>query len=673
MTEFSQHLRAVVRVERGLLGRTPKLRLSVAGILLLPALYTLIYLSSVWDPNAHTRALPVGLVSEDLGITYRGVQVDVGRELLARLRREGEFEYRDYPDADSARAAVRRREVVFALIVPADFSRQAAPGGEAQRGRLIVYTSEGNSYTAAGIARRFAPEVAHRVNETLNEKRWALVLESAAGSARNLQALRDNVERLRDGARQLATGVRQAGAGAAPLGGALSQAASGHARLASSASALADAGTQLADGARRTAAALAQLHARIPPESELRGLRIGVGAQAGAQGAMSESLAQLDAGALKLAEAIAALRTQAQESPFVGEALARAGAELEDGAARLAAGLRQAGGAQERLQAGARLIEGGVQRLTQGVGTFGAAVGALSAAQPEERRADEFAGGLRELARGAHALQAGDRPLAEGASALTAAFARLDEGAARLVAGLELVHGSLPAESPRLDGSASGLAASAESVLEVAAPVPSNGAGLAPNFVPMALWAGALTTGFLFHVRRLPASVAAAGRAARWLGKLAMPALLVLGQSLVMLVTIVPLMQVSPANLPTFALTLAIASLSFLAIVFAMIKLLGDVGKVVAVLLLILQLSSAGALLPIELTNDFFQRISPFLPFTWVVRAFRATMFGAFEGDWLMPWSVVVAAGALATAVGMLAGRWRIVDDAAYGPAIDVD
>ena len=68
-----------------------------------------------------------------------------------------------------------------------------------------------------------------------------------------------------------------------------------------------------------------------------------------------------------------------------------------------------------------------------------------------------------------------------------------------------------------------------------------------------------------------------------------------------------------------------------------------------------------------------FQRISPFLPFTWVVRAFRATMFGAFEGDWLMPWSVVVAAGALATAVGMLAGRWRIVDDAAYGPAIDVD
>ena len=125
--------------------------------------------------------------------------------------------------------------------------------------------------------------------------------------------------------------------------------------------------------------------------------------------------------------------------------------------------------------------------------------------------------------------------------------------------------------------------------------------------------------------------------------------------------------------LVTFALTLAIASLSFLAIVFAMIKLLGDVGKVVAVLLLILQLSSAGALLPIELTNDFFQRISPFLPFTWVVRAFRATMFGAFEGDWLMPWSVVVAAGALATAVGMFAGRWRIVDDAAYGPAIDVD
>ena len=65
MTSFTGQLRRVAGAEWGLLLRYPKLRLSAAGILLLPALYALIYLSSVWDPNAHTRALPVALVSED--------------------------------------------------------------------------------------------------------------------------------------------------------------------------------------------------------------------------------------------------------------------------------------------------------------------------------------------------------------------------------------------------------------------------------------------------------------------------------------------------------------------------------------------------------------------------------------------------------------------------------
>ena len=127
-----------------------------------------------------------------------------------------------------------------------------------------------------------------------------------------------------------------------------------------------------------------------------------------------------------------------------------------------------------------------------------------------------------------------------------------------------------------------------------------------------------------------------------------------------MLVMMVLAFDVQVPNLPTFALTLAIASLSFLAIVFAMVKFLGDVGKVLAVLLLILQLSSAGALIPIELTNEFFQKISPYLPFTWVVRAFRATLFGAFDGDWLLPWVAVIGAGVSAIVGGILLGRYRL-------------
>ena len=135
MKSIAVQICRVAGTEWGLLRRHPRLRLAVAGILMLPALYALIYLSSVWDPNAHTKALPVALVSEDQGVIYRGINVNVGKELLAALEARGEFAYQRYPTAEAARAAVRRRDMIFALIVPADFSRQATPGGEAQRGR----------------------------------------------------------------------------------------------------------------------------------------------------------------------------------------------------------------------------------------------------------------------------------------------------------------------------------------------------------------------------------------------------------------------------------------------------------------------------------------------------------------------------------------------------------
>ncbi len=673
MSPTISQITRVVRVEWGLMRRHSRLRLSALGVLMLPALYALIYLSSVWDPNAYTQALPVGLVSEDAGLIYRGISVNVGRELLGALEAKKEFAYKRYPTADAAREAVRRREAIFALIVPADFSRLATPGAEAQRGRLIVYTSEGNSYTGAGIARRFAPEVAHQVNETLNEKRWSLVLDSSAGSARTLQSLRSNVARLMEGSEQLADGVRQSQKGSAKLAAGTKATAAGANQLGGGATQLAEAGVPLADGFRRTAGALRQMQARLPAEGELRALRGGATSLSTGEAVLADALGQLQGGAGRLVNGLGEFKGRSEDSFFVGAELARGAERLESGAIQLNEGLRQAAAQQEKLQGGAKQLETGVYRLAAGVTALGSGLAGLTAALPEERRLDEFASGLKETARAAQILQGGMKQVDDGATSLGTALARLDEGATRLASGMGLLATSLPAETPTLDGSPPGLAASTESVLEVVAPVPNNGTGLAPNFVPMALWVGALMTGFLFHVRRLPAAVADASLPARWLGKLAVPALLVLGQALVMLTMMVLVFDVRVPNLATFMLTLAIASLSFLAIVFAMVKLLGDIGKVLAMLLLILQLSSAGALIPIELTNEFFQKISPILPFTWVVRAFRATLFGAFDGDWQLPWVLVISAGIVATIIGSFFGRWKIVADEVYGPAIDID
>jgi hypothetical protein len=87
-----------------------------------------------------------------------------------------------FDDAATARRDVRRGTLAFVLEIPADFSRQAVPGERAGAAQLRIYTSEGNHYASAGFARRFAPEVAQRINTRLSVARWDLVLSNAAGS-----------------------------------------------------------------------------------------------------------------------------------------------------------------------------------------------------------------------------------------------------------------------------------------------------------------------------------------------------------------------------------------------------------------------------------------------------------------------------------------------------------
>jgi putative membrane protein len=64
---------------------------------------------------------------------------------------------------------VRKGDLEFALLIPADFSAHAVPGITRGAGQLVIYTSEGNTYGSANMARRFASEIGHQVNEMLNE------------------------------------------------------------------------------------------------------------------------------------------------------------------------------------------------------------------------------------------------------------------------------------------------------------------------------------------------------------------------------------------------------------------------------------------------------------------------------------------------------------------------
>ena len=108
-----------------------------------------------------------------------------------------------------------------------------------------------------------------------------------------------------------------------------------------------------------------------------------------------------------------------------------------------------------------------------------------------------------------------------------------------------------------------------------------------------------------------------------------------------------------------------------LSVVMLLISVLGDAGRLLAVVLLILQLASSGGIYPVELSSAFYQKVHGYLPFTYLVRSFRATMFSAFEGRWSLPAVELTLCAVAAILLAMLLARWKYVPKESYGPAVE--
>jgi putative membrane protein len=136
-------------------------------------------------------------------------------------------------------------------------------------------------------------------------------------------------------------------------------------------------------------------------------------------------------------------------------------------------------------------------------------------------------------------------------------------------------------------------------------------------------------------------------------------------------ITVVWGLNIQIAQPGLFALTLALSALTFLSIVIALTRVMGDAGKAVSMIFLAVQLSSSGGVLPVELSGTLFSNISPWLPLTWVVRAMKISMFEAYGGAWQHPMAVIALTCLAALLSACWLGRWRYVNPAAMRPAVD--
>lgn len=164
-------------------------------------------------------------------------------------------------------------------------------------------------------------------------------------------------------------------------------------------------------------------------------------------------------------------------------------------------------------------------------------------------------------------------------------------------------------------------------VTESLYPIANYGSAMTPFYTALSLWVGILLLMSLIstevHGEFKPLEV--------YFGRGLTVLSLALLQALIASVGCILLLGVSLKNPILFVLLSLFAGIIFTAIVYSAVSLLGNVGKAFGVILLVIQVAGSGGTFPIEVTPEFFQKINPFLPFTYAIGALRETVGGIYQ------------------------------------------
>ncbi|EHS7140037.1 YhgE/Pip domain-containing protein [Staphylococcus pseudintermedius] len=160
-------------------------------------------------------------------------------------------------------------------------------------------------------------------------------------------------------------------------------------------------------------------------------------------------------------------------------------------------------------------------------------------------------------------------------------------------------------------------------------PVKDYGSASTPFYTALAIWVGALLLVSLLSVHnKHPELKPYLTIRETYLGKMGLFLLMNIIQATIVSIGDIVILKASIESVPLFIAISMYSALIFTTIVYTLVSVLGNPGKALAIVLLVLQIAGGGGTFPIEVTPQFFQSIHPFLPFSYSIDALREAVGG---------------------------------------------
>lgn len=184
------------------------------------------------------------------------------------------------------------------------------------------------------------------------------------------------------------------------------------------------------------------------------------------------------------------------------------------------------------------------------------------------------------------------------------------------------------------------------------------GSAMTPFFTNLALWVGGM---ILISILKIDVDIdETLGHVTfsqAYCGRWMLFALVGLSQALIVSLGDLWLLKVQCARPVLFVLTALFASLAYVSIIFSLASTFRNIGKAIAVIVLILQIPGASGTYPIEMMASFFQSIYPVLPFHYGIDAMREAMLGPYQYHLVKDWIILASFLPISLLIGLVGPR----------------
>ena len=412
----------------------------------------------------------------------------------------------------------------------------------------------------------------------------------------------------------------------------------------------------------------------------------------GKLGELQEGLAagadQLASGGNQLAAGSAQVASGADQVSSGADQVKDGASQVKDGASQVQKGAKDVNNGADAVQKGSTAVKDGASKVEQGSEEIQSAIdpslipdgpvkdyvnGNVKLANGSGEVANgagKLADGSVDLAKGSSKLANGSSAVAGGASDLADGSVQLAEGSLALAAGSQLLSN---AATQALFAASGALGASADSLADITGinetilgdyfyapvkldrheifPTPDYGSQVSPFYLVLSMWVGALITcamlkpGTSTGTKYTPLEM--------YFGKSVLFLIMGLLQSCVTIIG-AHILGIYIANEAMFILSCLTVSGVFMILVYSLVSALGNVGKAVAIVLLVLQISVTGGIYPVEIMSPIFNILNPYLPMTYAITLIREAQLGLIWSNFIPALIILFALGIVTVIVSII-------------------